>query len=246
MPREGERPRSDMMRTIRALAVCGALIAAGGVGARRGPAGTARAEVEVSAGVFYDSLSPHGEWIYVAGVGRVWRPYRAVVGADFTPYSTGGHWVYTDYGWSVGSDWAWGWAPFHYGRWWDDPAYGWVWLPGTVWGPAWGDRRSGGWDGGWSPRAPVGRSVPVVSVPNRWCFVQAPYFTERRVWDYRVPHERVQVAMASTRPLHNDVAFRGARWNAGPSARRIESAGGRPVTAVHMAPPRPGVVAERP
>src|SRR5262245_54374053 len=71
----------------------------------------------VDAGVFYQTLSPYGDWVYVSHFGRVWRPYRAIVGVDFRPYLTDGHWVYTDYGWSFESDYDWGWAPFHYGRW---------------------------------------------------------------------------------------------------------------------------------
>jgi hypothetical protein len=31
----------------------------------------------------------------------------------------------------------WGWVPYHYGRWAFDPFYGWVWLPGTGYSPAW-------------------------------------------------------------------------------------------------------------
>ena len=66
---------------------------------------------------FDQSLSPYGEWVDLPEYGRVWRPYESNVGADFRPYATGGHWVYTDYGWSFESDYPWGWAPFHYGRW---------------------------------------------------------------------------------------------------------------------------------
>jgi hypothetical protein len=202
------------------------------VGVLPGTAGAARAEADVSVGVFYDTLSPHGEWVEVRGVGRVWRPSRTIVGADFEPYASGGHWVYTDYGWSFESERDWGWAPFHYGRWYDDPSYGWLWVPGTVWGPAWVDWRFGGGYVGWAPLAPVGVTVIVAPAPRRWCFVQTANFTQRRVWDYRVPRERAPAVLASTRVIRNDVTFRGARWNAGPSARRIAVAGGRPVTAV--------------
>src|SRR5512133_2574746 len=45
---------------------------------------------------FYDVLSPYGEWVDVSPFGPVWRPYDAVVGVDFVPYTTGGYWVYTD------------------------------------------------------------------------------------------------------------------------------------------------------
>ena len=41
-------------------------------------------------GVFYDALSPYGDWIVVEQVGRVWRPHPWIVGAEFEPYVTGG------------------------------------------------------------------------------------------------------------------------------------------------------------
>ena len=33
------------------------------------------------------------------------------------PTPPAGHWLQTEYGWTWISDWDWGWAPFHYGRW---------------------------------------------------------------------------------------------------------------------------------
>ncbi|MFX8813069.1 DUF6600 domain-containing protein, partial [Acinetobacter baumannii] len=74
--------------------------------------------------------------------------------AGFTPYRTGGHWVYSNAGWAWASDYNWGWAPFHYGRWAFDPMYGWFWVPGYEWAPAWVSWRSGGGYYGWAPLSP--------------------------------------------------------------------------------------------
>ena len=75
--------------------------------------------------------------------------------ADFRPYNTGGHWVWTDeYGWMWASEYAWGWAPFHYGRWVFDDYYGWMWVPGYEWSPAWVEWRTGGDYFGWAPLGP--------------------------------------------------------------------------------------------
>ena len=63
------------------------------------------------------------------------RRRPSLVGADFTPYYTGGHWVLTEFGWTWVSDWSWGWAPFHYGRWIIVSGYGWCWVPGSDVGP---------------------------------------------------------------------------------------------------------------
>ena len=68
---------------------------------------------EVSYQTFYDELSPHGRWVEYPGQGYVWVPDAE---EDFQPYSTNGHWVWSDdYEWMWVSDYEWGWAPFHYG-----------------------------------------------------------------------------------------------------------------------------------
>src|SRR6184192_2130991 len=46
---------------------------------------------------FESQLSPYGAWQDVPSYGRVWMPSASVVGYDFTPYSSGGHWVMSDY-----------------------------------------------------------------------------------------------------------------------------------------------------
>src|ERR671919_140310 len=95
---------------------------------------------------FYDALSPYGDWIFVPGFGRVWRPWQHVVGFGFVPYASGGRWEYTSVGWVFESDWPWGGIAFHYGRWFYLHGEGWLWAPDTVWGPAWVDWRFGGGD----------------------------------------------------------------------------------------------------
>ena len=101
--------------------------------------------------VFYEPLAPYGTWIALPEYGQVWIPHD--VSPAWRPYTIG-RWVYTDYGWTWVSDQAWGWAPFHYGRWTFVASYGWVWIPGTVWAPAWVVwRHSPGWVG-WAPLPP--------------------------------------------------------------------------------------------
>ncbi len=73
--------------------------------------------VEPTYSNFYDSLSPYGSWVEVDGYGRCWQPTTVVVNSGWRPYFDGGRWVYTDCGWYWRSDYSWGWAPFHYGRW---------------------------------------------------------------------------------------------------------------------------------
>jgi hypothetical protein len=123
---------------------------------------------------FYDQLSPYGQWIENPDYGYVWIPTAE---PDFTPYLTNGYWVLTDDGWMWESNYDWGWAPFHYGRWDYNGSYGWFWVPDNQWGPSWVTwRRSEGYYG-WAPMRP-GVSINVSfggsnRVPNnRWNFVR--------------------------------------------------------------------------
>jgi hypothetical protein len=202
----------------------------------------ASAQVSVSMGVFDDTLSPYGTWVTIGRVGRVWRPSVEVVGDDFQPYATNGHWVYTDYGWFFESDWDWGWAPFHYGRWYDDPDYGWVWTPGTTWGPAWVDWRFGGGYVGWVPLAPSGVTVTYVSRPRYWTFVPAQRFTERRMWNYRVPRANVETAFRASVVVPSRRTYAGTSFHAGPPPTRVAAAVGHTVAPVRLTPPRRGEV----
>lgn len=125
---------------------------------------------------FRAPLDPYGAWTQDPTYGTVWVPSPDVVGDDFTPYVTGGHWAYDDdYLWV--SDYDWGWAPFHYGRWARGDRLGWEWIPGRRYAGAWVSWRYGERGSpyvGWAPRAPTwgwrdGLAVRLGSVPS------APY-----------------------------------------------------------------------
>ncbi|WP_321517309.1 DUF6600 domain-containing protein [uncultured Bacteroides sp.] len=150
----------------------------------------------VSFQVFYDQLGPYGEWTNYSNYGYVWIPY---VREDFTPYSTNGHWVLTQYGWSWMSDYSWGWAPFHYGRWGFNDALGWFWVPGYEWGPSWVNWIQADGYYGWSPMEP-GMSISFTfnggydSYHDHWCFVRDRDFGRSNIDRYyvnRSDHERI-------------------------------------------------------
>lgn len=107
---------------------------------------------DVSLQTFYDELSPYGTWINDPEYGYVWRP--DVDQREFRPYYSNGRWAMTEYGNTWVSNYDWGWAPFHYGRWIYNRYNSWVWIPDTVWGPAWVNWRSGGGNYGWAPMGP--------------------------------------------------------------------------------------------
>lgn len=139
--------------------------------------------------VFYDELSPYGNWVHNREYGYVWIPH---VGRNFYPYATSGRWVMTEYGWTWLSDYKWGWAPFHYGRWDYDLYYGWVWFPDSEWAPAWVTWRQGDGYFGWAPMSPgmnAGMGFQDRNYENdinRWIFVREKDFTKSNIGRYYV------------------------------------------------------------
>lgn len=106
------------------------------------------------AAYFYQQLSPYGKWIMADDNQWYWQPAVMLSTPSWRPYWNEGHWVNTDSGWYWASDYPWGWAPFHYGRWRLHPLHGWIWFPDRVWAPAWVTWRSGGEYCGWAPLPP--------------------------------------------------------------------------------------------
>ncbi|MEN9574476.1 MAG: hypothetical protein RL514_2331 [Verrucomicrobiota bacterium] len=104
--------------------------------------------------VFYQQLQPYGTWMQVADVGWCWQPSVVIATPTWRPYADRGRWLHTDSGWYWQSDYAWGWAPFHYGRWMQHARSGWLWVPDTTWGPAWVVWRSSDVHCGWAPLPP--------------------------------------------------------------------------------------------
>jgi hypothetical protein len=137
-------------------------------------------------GEFGPHLAPYGYWVDDPFYGRVWVPNRGVVGSDFRPYVSGGHWALTaDDDWLWVSDYPFGWVTFHYGRWtWLSGGLGWGWVPGYTYSPAWVDFRVGS-SGyvGWGPAPPysvwrggvfvslgVRRPIPYIFCPTTYVF----------------------------------------------------------------------------
>ncbi len=148
---------------------------------------------------FRDDLAPYGQWVNLSGSGWVWSPYNLPAG--WRPYSLG-HWVLTDYGWTWASDEDFGWAVYHYGRWNLTPNYGWVWVPGTEWGPAWVAWHEGGGYVGWAPlpsqvrwQAGIGLdwggiNINVAINANSWHFVETRHMCDPGLRTYVAPPAR--------------------------------------------------------
>lgn len=197
----------------------------------------ARAQLNVSVGLqvsspsdFYTPLAPYGSWVDVSTYGRCWRPVGVAPG--WRPYEIG-HWEWTDVGWYWVSDDPWAWACYHYGSWELDPAYGWVWVPGTEWAPAWVVWRQAPDYVGWAPCGPGGFAVS----DSAFLFVDVHHFHDRlepREFVFNNPE-----ILRRSRPVGGfrretrdfDGARRQIAFNQGPPVDSIQRATGTRFTA---------------
>ncbi|UKT63892.1 DUF6600 domain-containing protein [Pedobacter mucosus] len=185
----------------------------------------------VSLQTFYDELSPYGTWIQDPQYGYVWRP--DVDQSDFRPYYTNGRWAMTEYGNTWVSNYDWGWAPFHYGRWVINNTRQWIWMPDTNWGPAWVDWRSGDGQYGWAPMAPsinINLSFGRRYVVPEFCWNFIPqasiYINSFPRYDYG----RNNVYIRNTTIINNTYVYNKRNYYGGPRVEDIRRATNRNVT----------------
>lgn len=167
---------------------------------------------------FYEALAPHGDWIFIAGFGHVWRPRPQIVGVGFIPYATGGRWEYSELGWVFDSNWEWGTIVFHYGRWFHLDREGWLWVPDTVWGPAWVEWRYGGGYVCWAPLPPPRVTVVVVVYRPFWYVVPTRYFPQGRHDRHRATEHEATRVVAQAPPVPVRSQPSGESWHVGPPA----------------------------
>lgn len=190
-----------------------------------------RSSVGVSFGVFYDGLSPYGDWIAIGGGMYGWRPVGVAVG--WRPYTVG-RWCWTDDGWYWMSDEPWGWAAYHYGRWYYDEYYGWIWIPGYDWAPAWVEWRYGGDCIGWAPLSPYAVFSFSWGIHYRtrwytpvtwWNFVACGHITSPNIHRYLYRTEYNTRYLGTTRTA-GSVRYSGGRIRTrGPERSYVERAG---------------------
>ena len=199
---------------------------------------------------FYDSLAPYGNWMQTPD-GWGWQPMAASVDSGWAPYCDRGGWLLTDDGWCWASDYSWGWAPFHYGRWSRDGRLGWVWFPGDVWAPAWVAWRNTT-DGfaGWAPLPPGahyhrgaglfagaglgGWNVSYGLNAASFTFVAREHFLARNAGRFAAPAPQAAALFQRSTPVNN-YSFPGGRiLNEGVSAAQIAAATKAPVPKFAM------------
>ncbi len=180
-------------------------------------------------GFFYDDLAPYGHWIERPQYGWVWTP--AHVASSWRPYQHG-HWVWTVDGWAWISDEPFGWATYHYGRWYDDPDYGWGWVPGDKWAPAWVSWQEADDYVGWAPLPPYVDYRPGVTLNARlaaddYSFVPYDRFLSNRVYDYAAPRWESDRIYRQSRNVTRYGWQGNAIYNQGVSFDRVQRAVGR-------------------
>jgi hypothetical protein len=190
-----------------------------------------RASVQISFGVFYNSLGHHGEWMSIDRGVYAWRPTG--VDARWRPYLYG-YWVWTVDGWYWVSDEPWSWAVYHYGRWHYDEEYGWLWIPGYEWAPAWVEWRYGGDHIGWAPLGPyaifsihvgIHYSRRWITPYHYWSFVHCQYLAHHNIHHYVYRPETNQRYVRNTRRIGNVRYSNGRVITPGPEREYVERRG---------------------
>lgn len=155
--------------------------------------------------LFYASLSPYGEWIELQAGLYAWHPFN--VDPAWRPYTLG-RWVWSDYGWYWVSAEPFGWATYHYGRWYCDEVYGWIWIPDNVWGPGWVEWRNNDDYIGWAPLPPYARFHVTVGIrftrrwvapPVYWSFISFDHFVSNRPYHNYAAETTMQRLISTTR-----------------------------------------------
>ncbi|MCZ6702461.1 MAG: hypothetical protein O6940_05395 [Ignavibacteria bacterium] len=141
---------------------------------------------------FYTGLHAYGSWIEIDDGVVVWRP--TIMRRDWSPYREG-RWIWTTDGWYWHSYEPFGYITYHYGRWYYDDYYGWLWVPGYEYAPAWVEWRYDDNYIGWAPLHPYANvyiTIGYVYPHNyynpyyHWNFVAYNHFYDPYVNNYCV------------------------------------------------------------
>ena len=205
------------------------------------PAIGAPADGDVNISYFYKALTPFGRWIDVDGE-SVWQPESVKTEPGWRPYCNHGNWVSTDQGWAWNSDYEWGWAPFHYGRWMRHASYGYVWTPGTTWAPAWVTWRESDTHCGWAPLPPDAQFEDGVGLVDEtdanfeyglqeadYCFVGTEHFCDAP-YSFLYTGLDFHLFFGRTHHIHHSCVVKNAVvFVNGPSVAKVSIAIGKPV-----------------
>lgn len=186
-------------------------------------------------GYFYTQLSPYGSWIEIDYGVVVWRP--TIIRVSWMPYQMG-RWVWTYDGWYWDSYEPFGYITYHYGRWFYDDYYGWLWYPDYEWAPAWVEWRYDDDYIGWAPLHPY--AVFSVSIGIHWTrtyytpyyhwhFVSYRNFCDPYVYNYYVAPNYKYRIHGTTKYRTNYVYYNGRVQNRGIDTKYISVRSGQEI-----------------
>ena len=186
-------------------------------------------------GYFYSELSSYGTWIELDYGVLAWRPI--IMRTNWAPYSQG-RWIWTDCGWYWDSYEPFGYIVFHYGRWYYDDYYGWMWIPDNEWAPAWVEWRYDDAYIGWAPLSPYASfsiSVGIYFTTNyyvpysHWHFVRYNHFCNSHVYNYYVGPKYKYRIYSRTKIRTNYDYYNGRVRNRGVDLRYVETRSGQKI-----------------
>ncbi|MEZ0257090.1 MAG: DUF6600 domain-containing protein, partial [Chthoniobacter sp.] len=198
---------------------------------------------ELTVDLFYDQLSPYGDWVDAGEYGYAWHPRD--VAEDWRPYADG-RWAYTDAGWTWVSEEPYSWAVYHYGRWTKVNDIGWLWVPGREWGPAWVSFRRSNHYVGWAPLPPeasFGREVTTISSwsdsyydvgPTQYTFVEVRNFGAPRLRQYIAPQRENVTIINETTNITNIRFENNSVYNGGPDYNVITRESAQPIQRLRL------------
>ncbi len=167
-------------------------------------------------GYFYSNLTSYGTWISLDFGVYAWRP--TIITRSWAPYTIG-RWIWTDYGWYWESYEPFGFIVYHYGRWYYEEYYGWIWIPDYEWAPAWVEWRYDDSYIGWAPLPPYAVfriSVGIIYTHSyvipvkHWHFVSFRHFGNPYLYNYYVP-ERTKYRIHSNTKYRNEYRYSDGR-----------------------------------
>ncbi len=185
---------------------------------------------------FFPALERYGEWIDIGYDDYVWRPYNTY--RDWRPY-TEGRWEWTNNGWYWVSYEPFGWATYHYGRWFFDDYYGWVWMPDSEWGPSWVEWRYDDNYIGWAPLPPYARyhrnhgisfSIKWNSGYFYWNFVKYNYFVSNDIHNHYIFGNNAERIYKRTKYRTNYYSNNDKIINGGINREFVEKRSGKKIT----------------
>jgi hypothetical protein len=188
--------------------------------------------VGVNFGYFYNSLNSYGDWYEIENGVYVWKPWN--VGMNWQPYSIG-HWLWTSDGWYWDSYESFGYITYHYGRWYYDDYYGWVWYPSYDWAPAWVEWRYDDDYIGWAPLPPYAHfryntglvfTISWTAPINYWYFVRYKHFYYDNVFGYGVKTNFKKTLYRNTKIRNNYTYTKDRIYNNGINRDFIENRSG--------------------